>query len=285
MAGRQPLVRNYAAGSRGISCGNPECPAARRERIRAHLPLVEENRDDLERSDVWSVVERLAPGGGSRRSNRSGRFAGADARRRLAGAAGDEKQGVRVGNAAGMCGNGCQEVRGAAHRGCRRDLPLPTSRWISPLPTIAQDERRSGGSARPAAKGEAYRFAAADCRGPQGHARAPALEAKAIAQQREVEALIKAQKKEILQKEIEIYGTTWNDINAAITQYAKQHQIDLVLRHRKPQTSKAPKNEGQELMQRINAPVLYQSDAANGDEVEITREVLAQLNGGNAGSK
>ncbi len=120
---------------------------------------------------------------------------------------------------------------------------------------------------------------------PKGTPERSALEAKASAQQREVEALIKAQKKEILQKEIEIYGTTWNDINAAITQYAKQHQIDLVLRHRKPQTSKAPKNEGQELMQRINAPVLYQSDAANGDEVEITREVLAQLNGGNAGSK
>jgi Skp family chaperone for outer membrane proteins len=123
---------------------------------------------------------------------------------------------------------------------------------------------------------------------PKGTPERSALEARASALQRDAEALIKAQKKEFLQKEMEIYGATWNEVNAAITQYAKQHHIDLVLRHKKPQDAKQrkkPKNEGEELLQRMNAPVLYQSDAANGDEVEITREVLAQLNHGPAGCK
>ena len=79
----------------------------------------------------------------------------------------------------------------------------------------------------------------------------------------------------------------------AITRYAKQHEIDLVLRHRKPEDAakaEAAKkesiaqphdrttNEASELQQRMLAPVLYQSPAAHGDEEDITREVLAELN-------
>ena len=120
-----------------------------------------------------------------------------------------------------------------------------------------------------------------------------ALEKKAAVLQDKLAVQVKAQKQEFLHQEVKIYRASWDDINAAITRYAKQRNIDMVLRHRKPETINQPARankkgtqerdqvteEAQLLQYRINAPVIYQSLAARGDEEDITREVLAVLNG------
>jgi beta-lactamase regulating signal transducer with metallopeptidase domain/Skp family chaperone for outer membrane proteins len=119
------------------------------------------------------------------------------------------------------------------------------------------------------------------------------LEKKQDALQAQLQIQVNRQKREFLREEVKIYQASWDQIDAAITRYAKQHKIDLVLRHRNPEDvakAEAAKkkaatahdrlnNEAQELQQRINVPVLYQSPAAHGDEEDITREVLAVLNG------
>jgi bla regulator protein BlaR1 len=109
-----------------------------------------------------------------------------------------------------------------------------------------------------------------------------AIETKIIAKQSELNAFIQSTKKELLDQQKENYQNTWNDISAVIAQYAKQHDIDLVLRVRDFTGSSQPhdvnKNmDANELLSRMNAPVVYQSSAAHGDEIDITREVLAGL--------
>ena len=128
---------------------------------------------------------------------------------------------------------------------------------------------------------------------PSAARRSSALEKKAAVLQDKLAVQVKAQKQEFLHQEVKIYRASWDDINAAITRYAKQRNIDMVLRHRKPETINQPARankkgtqerdqvteEAQLLQYRINAPVIYQSLAARGDEEDITREVLAVLNG------
>ncbi len=106
--------------------------------------------------------------------------------------------------------------------------------------------------------------------------------------QRELEASVKARKKEALEQEKNIYGDAWNDINAAITQYAKQHDINLVLRRENlGSILDQPPIQGHltthdedaaTVLKRISAVVVYRSHAADSDAVDITQEVLAGLN-------
>jgi beta-lactamase regulating signal transducer with metallopeptidase domain/Skp family chaperone for outer membrane proteins len=126
----------------------------------------------------------------------------------------------------------------------------------------------------------------------KGDTERTALEAKISVLQREAQTQVNAQKEEFLQQEMEIYRATWNEINAAIAQYAKQHDIDLVMRHnmltdslpkhvnQKPisKQGKTVKEDASLLIARINANVIYRSPTACDDEADITQAVLAKLN-------
>jgi Skp family chaperone for outer membrane proteins len=106
----------------------------------------------------------------------------------------------------------------------------------------------------------------------------------------QLEAFVKTRKNEYRQQQMKIYLDTWSDINARVSQYAKQHDIDVVLRRNKPESADQPgevnKNQSQDdrlaceesaAIKRINEVVIYQRAPASGDKPDITLEIVAGL--------
>jgi Skp family chaperone for outer membrane proteins len=78
-------------------------------------------------------------------------------------------------------------------------------------------------------------------------------------------------RKDLMTKESQVYFQTYRQVNAAVTAYAKQRKIGLVLRFN-GDTPNAD-NRG-DIIKAINNPIWYQ------DNIDITREVLTIVNGG-----
>ncbi len=81
------------------------------------------------------------------------------------------------------------------------------------------------------------------------------------------------QRKNLMEKESQVYFSTYQEVSYAITNYAKQRNIGLVLRFNgdKPDPNKRP-----DILKDINKPVVFENN------IDITRDILAIVNGGAA---
>ena len=82
-------------------------------------------------------------------------------------------------------------------------------------------------------------------------------------------------RKQFLEKEAKVYYQTYQQVSAAVQQYAQSHNIGLVLRFNGDQIDP---NVREKILHAINKPVVYQNN------IDITPDVLALLNRGGAAS-
>lgn len=80
-------------------------------------------------------------------------------------------------------------------------------------------------------------------------------------------------RKDLMAKESQVYFQTYQQVRSAVTNYARQRNIGLVLRFNgeEPNPDVRP-----DIIKAINNPIWHQ------DNIDITREVLAIVNGGAA---
>ena len=76
-------------------------------------------------------------------------------------------------------------------------------------------------------------------------------------------------RKEFLEREAYVYYRVYENVAAAIQQFAEQNSIELVLRYSGEQMDPANR---QSVLQGVNRPIVYHRD------LDITREVLDRLN-------
>ncbi len=83
------------------------------------------------------------------------------------------------------------------------------------------------------------------------------------------------QRKNLMERESKVYFSTYQQVSYAIANYAKQRNIGLVLRFNgdKPDPNKRP-----DILKDINKPVVFENN------IDITRDILAIVNGGAATS-
>jgi Skp family chaperone for outer membrane proteins len=82
-------------------------------------------------------------------------------------------------------------------------------------------------------------------------------------------------RKDLMTKESQVYFKTYQQVSAAVTTYARQRNIGLVLRFNGDPPN--PENRG-DIIKAINNPIWHQ------DNIDITRHVLEIVNGGPAAS-
>ena len=82
-------------------------------------------------------------------------------------------------------------------------------------------------------------------------------------------------RKDLMERESKVYFNTYQQVSYAIANYAKQRNIGLVLRFNgdKPDPNKRP-----DILKDINKPVVFENN------IDITRDILAIVNGGAASS-
>lgn len=80
-------------------------------------------------------------------------------------------------------------------------------------------------------------------------------------------------RKDLMTKESQVYFKTYQQVSAAVTTYARQRNIGLVLRFNGDPPN--PDNRG-DIIKAINNPIWHQ------DNIDITRHVLEIVNGGAA---
>jgi Skp family chaperone for outer membrane proteins len=82
-------------------------------------------------------------------------------------------------------------------------------------------------------------------------------------------------RKGFMEREAEMYYKVYGDISGIIANYARQHDIGLVLRYN---GDKADPNRREDVLRDINKTVVFQN------QIDITPDILALVNGGAAGA-
>lgn len=82
-------------------------------------------------------------------------------------------------------------------------------------------------------------------------------------------------RKDLMEKESKVYFSTYQQVSYVIGEYAKQRKIGLVLRFN---GERPDPNNSRDILKDINKPVVFE------DNVDITRDIVAILNGGAGGA-
>ncbi|MGI9457023.1 MAG: OmpH family outer membrane protein [Aeoliella sp.] len=82
-------------------------------------------------------------------------------------------------------------------------------------------------------------------------------------------------RKDLMERESKVYFQTYQQVNYAIANYAKERKIGLVLRFNGDQPDPNNRND---ILKWINKPVVFENN------IDITRDILAVVNGGAATS-